>query len=496
MSSGRIMRRLLGIPWPPLLGFTLILALVVALVVRRTIDSPPSPAGPLTVLVSGDTAGVLYPADCGPGQPGGLARRGEILRASQADGPVLYADLGNAPGGETPYDRLKFEAILRGEIAMGVAAHNLGPGELLLGADELQRLAAEIKAPFVSTNVRDRQGRPIVEPLQVIEVAGRRIALVGIVSPAYAKESLVVLDPATAIEAALAEKTIPYDTLLVLAYLPADELTQLGSRLPSKSVLVGPSHADPLASVDSTHIPSTHEPPEPERRVDQVGEAHATGESTPENVVAGHVGVDGRSLVRIDFTSSGERSWSSRDVAVAATLPEEPRQLDNLVAYHQELAKHDFAPADTGLTMPLPPAIASTSSVAGTHTCRACHATECSAWDVTRHAHAWQSLVNRGVYYDAACQRCHTTGYGWEGGFNSAERTVGTVSVGCESCHGPSVAHVLNPGVRTPLAATEQCVQCHEAGRSPGFDPAAAWLRIQHGTPAESGAANVLGRLN
>ncbi|MEX2026132.1 MAG: multiheme c-type cytochrome, partial [Pirellulaceae bacterium] len=333
---------------------------------------------------------------------------------------------------------------------MGVAGHNVGPGEMRLGIEELQRLASELKVPFISTNVRDAQGRPVAEPLRLIEAGGRRIVLAGIVSPRYAEEPLEVLDPAAAIESALAEKPMPYDTLLVLAYLPADELAQLAARLPAKAVLVGPSDAD-----------------SPVRRVGRVREAHAH-EDTPDNV-AGLVGHQGRSLVRIDFTKSGGDLWTARDVVVGAPLPDDPRQLENLVAYHQELAQQDFPPSSTGLLMPLPPEFASTARAAGTHTCRNCHAAECSAWDSSRHARAWQSLVNRGVYYDADCQRCHTTGYGWEGGFASAERSFGTVSVGCESCHGPSLAHVLNPSIPTPLAANQQCVHCHDPDRSPGF---------------------------
>jgi hypothetical protein len=476
MSSSRIMRRLVGIPWPPLLGVALILSLSVALFVRRTIHTPDlEPAGPLTILISGDTQGLLFPGDCGLGQPGGLARRGEIVQRAQATGPVLYAELGNAPAGNSPYDRLKFAAILRGEMAMDVAAHNVGPGEMRLGVDELQRLASELKVPFVSTNVRDAQGRPLAEPLRLVETAGRRIALAGIVSPRYAHEPLEVLDPAAAIEAALAEKAMPYDTLLVLAYLPADELSQLAARLPKRAVLVGPSHAD---SPEGAEV----------RRVGRVSprRPHARPEGVQENV-AGLVGRQGRSLVRIDFTTSGGEQWAARDVEVTAPLPEDPRQLDNLVAYHQELARHDLAPSDTGLVMPLPPEVASTARTAGTHTCRTCHAAECSAWDLSRHARAWQSLVNRGVYYDADCQRCHTTGYGWEGGFHSAERSIGTVSVGCESCHGPSLAHVLNPSVRTPLVASQQCTHCHDDDRSTGFNYGPAWARIQHGSAPAAG---------
>jgi hypothetical protein len=449
----------------------LILSLSVALVVRRSIQSPPSStAGPMTILVSGDTQGLLFAGDCGFGLPGGLARRGTIVRQAQAESPVLYVELGNAVSGDSAYDRLKFAAIVRGEIAMEVAAHNIGPAEMRLGVEELQRLAAELNVPFVSTNIRDAHGRPLAEPMRLVDIAGRRIALAGIVSPSYAKEPLEVLDPAAAIEAALGDKAMPYDTLLVLAYLPADELSQLAARLPKRAVLVGPSLADSLDNDAQAG------------RASRVGQVRADAASfDADDNIAGFVGRTGFSLVRIDFSKRASDQWTSRNIPIDPSLPEDPRQLDNLVAYHQELARHDFAPSDTGLVMPLPVEVASTARTAGSHACRACHAAECASWDHSGHARAWQSLVNRGVHYDAACQRCHTTGYGWDGGFYSAERSIGTVSVGCESCHGPSLAHALSPSIRTPLVARQQCGLCHDADHSPGFDYSTAWLRIQHG---------------
>jgi hypothetical protein len=358
-------------------------------------------------------------------------------------------------------------------MAMGVAAHNLGPAEVRLGADELHRLASELKAPFISTNVRDAHGRPLAEPLRLVETAGCLVALTGLLSPRYASDAIKVLDPAAALADALAEHAPRYDALLVLAYLPADELTQLASRLPARAVLVGPSSVD--------------------------ADAPFAG---PANV-AGRVGHEGRSLVQIDVSVDREPVWRARDVMVSAVLPEDSRQLDILEAFHRELARHDFAPTATGLAIPLPTDVSTSHRVAGTHTCRACHPNECAVWDNSGHERAWDSLTNRGYHFDAACQRCHTTGYGWEGGFSSALPNRGVGAVGCESCHGPSAAHVQShllgatPAVRTPLVASQQCVVCHTAEISPGFDYTADWARIQHGPAPDRrpGSAELRGSL-
>ena len=53
--------------------------------------------------------------------------------------------------------------------------------------------------------------------------------------------------------------------------------------------------------------------------------------------------------------------------------------------------------------------------------------------------------------------------------------------VGCESCHGPSLAHVRDVHVRTPFAAFDQCVRCHDHENSPSFDGPTYWARVRHG---------------
>jgi hypothetical protein len=322
------------------------------------------------------------------------------------------------------------------------------------GPSEVHRLARELKVPFVSTNVLDADGRPLAEPLRLVNIAGRRIAVLGVLSSQYATDAVKIVDPADAAAAALAEHTPRYDALLVLAYLPADELAALAARLPEKAVVVGPSLV-----------------------AQTVREARKP--------LAGAVGQAGRSLVRIDFAKGDRDRWTSRELPVTPDLSEDSAQIAIREAYHRDLAGRDFSADETSFSMPLPPEVASAHRVAGTNTCRVCHAEDCAAWDISRHARAWQSLVDRGVQYDASCQRCHTTGFGWEGGFASVEQSAGIlagiINVGCESCHGPSNAHANDPAIRTPLVASQQCVHCHDAQNSPGFDYTAAWARIGHG---------------
>jgi hypothetical protein len=91
------------------------------------------------------------------------------------------------------------------------------------------------------------------------------------------------------------------------------------------------------------------------------------------------------------------------------------------------------------------------------------------------------------MHVDNYCMQCHTTGFGLPGGFVSRTSSPQLVNVGCESCHGPSQAHVEKPKIRTPFAAADQCIRCHDHENSPEFVYAAYWPRIRHGEVKTAG---------
>src|SRR5437588_6471313 len=66
---------------------------------------------PVILMASGDTAGWIFPCGCTANQSGGLARRGTRQQQLRERGQVLVVDVGGAPGGNSAYHRVKFEAI-------------------------------------------------------------------------------------------------------------------------------------------------------------------------------------------------------------------------------------------------------------------------------------------------------------------------------------------------------------------------------------------------
>lgn len=407
----------------------------------------------LAVVVSGDTSGWIVPCGCTSNQYGGLLRRASYLKQLGTEANVILADAGGAAHGTSPYDQLKFEAILRGEIAMGIVAHNLGASEAALGPECLREVGSRLAAPFVSANVRDADGELLAPPLRIAKAAGRRVALVGLLDPKYATTRLRVDPPREALLEALRGAAGQYDCAIVLAYLPSEALRSLAAMLPEVDAVVGGP---------------THQPIAPER-VGSVLVASATNQ--------------GKFLARIDVPRPRTQAeWSGSIIAMSEELPDDPKQAANLQEYYDALRQRDFAPAETGLAEPLPSGLPGDYQIAGTAECRKCHGEEGNAWVRSKHAHAWESLTAKRAEVDPDCQRCHTTGYGLPGGFVSVRRTPERVLVDCESCHGPSLRHARKPAEHTPMfgRAKDRCVVCHDRENSPNFNYDEYWEKIRH----------------
>ncbi len=409
---------------------------------------------PLVVVVSGDTAGWIVPCGCASNQSGGLPRRGTFVRQLRKQAHVILVDAGGAPGGAAAYDRVKFEAILRGEKAMDVAAHNIGAAEAALGPDYLRDVARRLEVPLVSANLRDADGKPVAKPLRIVEAAGQRVALIGVLGEQYATEQTTVLPPQQAILDVLESAAGKYDTVIVLAYLEEEALWQLAEALPEADVVAGGPTGQPIK-------------PTP---VGPVLLASATHQ--------------GKFLARFDApTADDSRQWTGSIIELDKRYADDADQTANLKQFYATLAARDFTPEQTSQFEPLPSDLPAGYSIAGNELCRECHEEECLAWDGSSHAGAWAALRRKGAHVDPDCQRCHTTGYGLPGGFVSVKRSGGMVQVGCENCHGPSAAHAEDDKIHTAYyaRAADQCMGCHDRENSPEFQFDPYWAKIRHG---------------
>jgi hypothetical protein len=115
----------------------------------------------------------------------------------------------------------------------------------------------------------------------------------------------------------------------------------------------------------------------------------------------------------------------------------------------------------------------------GSESCVECHQDFAESWKTTKHSIAFATLEKAGKSKDPECVKCHTVGFGEEGGFLSLKATPGLANVQCESCHGPGREHAADFRPTAPVGA-DTCLRCHTHENSPLFDYEKYFEKIKH----------------
>jgi hypothetical protein len=332
---------------------------------------------------------------------------------------------------------------------MELAAHNIGGPESKFDPEQLAELDTQTGITWVSANLESSSGPSPASKHAVLQRNGARIAVTGIVDPALVKNSAwTARDPVAAVLDAL--RDVDADVRVVLAYCDEAGLRKLAESLPEVDFIVGGPTGQALS-------PST------------IGPVTILSATNKGKFLAD---------IRMAQDDGKYRTLSVGPAEVKSELAEAPIQSQNLKQYYTSLGMRDFRVDEAGLV-----AIQqhSDEKIAGSESCAKCHAQDDFVWHASKHSHAWEVLVAKGAFVDPYCQQCHTTGYGYDGGFVNVAETPNLVHVGCENCHGPSAAHVADPKQKTPFAAREQCIRCHDHENSPQFNYDVYWPKIRHG---------------
>lgn len=125
------------------------------------------------------------------------------------------------------------------------------------------------------------------------------------------------------------------------------------------------------------------------------------------------------------------------------------------------------------------PMLLHSTGYSGSDACAVCHERETDSWLLTRHAHAFDTLVKHGADARPDCVGCHVVGFDAAGGYSISPRTPDLENVGCESCHGRGGPH-LSPGFVTAGNYEPVCVTCHDQKHSLGFQYSSFLPRVSH----------------
>jgi cytochrome c5 len=475
-----------------------------------------------TVFGLAEVRGQIGPCGCTSDPLGDLSRTAQMIAEARTAGPVLVVDAGSLLYSKAPIPApQQAQEELKADLLARTYREDLAISALGLGWADLSQGPAKVRLPRQAANVAADAGIPLEKPT-VIAVGGAKVGVFGVLANEAVK-GLALADPVGAGKAAVAElrrggaqvvialvqATSKKDAAALVRGIGGVDLAVagLGNWTPEpKDVdaeatqvgdgwLVIPADRGQVVSrIDVT----LRDPPGP--LVDAVGRAAAAGRRASIE----------QQLAALDADLA---RFAADKAADPAFVRRKQGERDQLAAQRDQLAKQPLAIPARGSYFTLeqvrinktracaakvqdavtafyraagevnakaaaaaPPAVvpAGQATFVGNAGCEDCHDDAIKFWKETRHAHAWETLVQRGQQLDLDCIGCHVTGWGQPGGATLAinERLR---DVGCETCHGPGSIHVAKGGNEKPPAIVrnppqEFCAtQCHTKEHSDTF---------------------------
>jgi hypothetical protein len=435
------------------------------------------------LLVSGEQSGYLEPCGCTSGQLGGLIRRHELCeRLSKRGWNVVGADLGSLikdPGaslGGLEQTKIKFTVALRALKAMNYDAIALSAADLKLGTLEVlgQYLNLGESPKILAANVKPTAGfEQTILPSTVTTAGEKKIGITAVISPDSLKQIndptlqdlLTVTEPSEALKTVAPALASSSDWQVLLVQGAPELAPKLAAEFPQFDVVVATSvYEDPKADADLANGGKT--------LIVNVGK---------KGKYNGIVGFFADSAPKYHKITLGTKFDSPGAGEPIRKLIDEDFQVElKSAGVVENFPRRSHLSAIPG------------SNYVGAGACKQCHPNTYAKWLTSKHASAYEPLTSpkRNREFDAECITCHTTGFEYESGWVSVEKTSYLKGNQCENCHGPASLHVSDPDntkFRKALALTADladknmlCIKCHDSDNSPKFSFATFWPQIMH----------------
>lgn len=447
---------------------------------------------PLRLFLTGSDDGYLDACGCDDGLLGGLPRRAELLKTLGArDDGALVLSNGGLVTGAGELDLLKVRVLVQAMASMQYVAVAITERELALGREVLSELAALLgDGVLLATNLveKPQDGAEPLPAARAVErsFGGETTVVMSAVAPTRAAlyrnadPRVDVADPIAALREALA-RNAGARRRVVLAQMELEEATALAKALPEIDLII---------------LPSADEEDSPRDAAVEVGRTWIVD-----------TGRKGKFLGEFRFGTGEELPDYRRHPVVDRIVKDEG--IENLLHQNYREALFDLKVIESYYQVR---ATASGASYVGAEegSCASCHPKAWATWAASKHAHAWQTLVDQDLppspddpksrqpraVWDPDCVRCHVTGFGEKSGYAGLEHErpeARLIDVGCEACHGPAGDHAQRasegdprwPNAHLPkvpsLEAHELCARCHDPDNSPHFVLGEYWKGIVRG---------------
>ncbi len=480
---------------------------------------------PFTIVALAEMRGQIGPCGCTTDPLGDIARTSQVTDGIRAAGPTLVLDAGSVLYSKNPIPpHLETQEELKADLlistykeALGVAAVGLGPADLAKGTEKIRVPRQVVNLPPDS--------KVATEPPKIVDVGGARVGVFGVIAEgALPPATLAITDPIAAGKAAatklradgadvvvaLVQAASKKDAVKLVREIGGADLAiaGLGAAAPE------PEDVEPEATkVGDTWLVIPGNRGQVVSRVDVTlrNDKGPLADAIGAGAAKAKIATIDKQLAALDADlakmkadkdadpafvkqKQAERDQLAKERAALATTPliipakgsyftleqiriNKPLACDTKVqsavtAFYTAAGQANVKAAEGQKVQP--PAKGEAGYV-GSEACSDCHSDAVDFWNTTRHAHAWETLVERGQQFDYDCIGCHVTGWDKPGGSNLANNET-LRDVQCETCHGPGSIHVAKGGEEKPPAIVRMpdeklCASaCHTKEHSDTFD--------------------------
>ncbi|MCE2435026.1 MAG: hypothetical protein J4F29_19205 [Candidatus Latescibacteria bacterium] len=437
----------------------------------------------LQIFLTGNTYGFIEHCGCKANQNGGIARRAKLITEYKKRNPnLLLVDTGNFYSfGKKSYrmtdfvDR-EFELYMRlmDKLQYDVAAISFY--ELYYGEAFFQKHKNKVDFPIICANVL-KDGKRIARPYVSLIAGDYKIGVLGIFE--YPLERMserkwhTFLDQTTDLEFQDPVETIRH-------FIPKlqeehDLIFLIGSMRPStiKDKIAKIEGIDVIISTNKDFYRLM-------RSEDRIIDIEYDLSGFYEDVM---IFYDVNSLYSVDMI---DLFIGSKGKIVGGKIAKTPLSDDVEEEINVRATIDKFYSEEVAALAEIPPLMGSDkrfdkASFVGAQKCATCHVSQTQQWKSTKHASAFNTLLDVKRQYHPECVACHVTGSGYASGYKMGDSKHPLIHVQCEMCHGPGSEHIVNP-MQSPMIKTptkELCVQCHDQEHS-DFIFSEYYPRVQH----------------